>query len=85
MVTVEEARALNKPCTLEEIHQVLKGFKKDKSPSPDGWTVELYLHYFDLMGQDLLGAVENSRISGSVNKHLNNNFIVLIPKQNHPR
>jgi hypothetical protein len=68
MVTVEEARALNNPCTLEELHQVLKGFKKEKSPGPDGWTVELYLHYFDLMGQDLLGAVEHSRISGSVNK-----------------
>jgi hypothetical protein len=47
--------------------------------------VELYLHYFDLMGQDLLEAIEDSRISGLVNKQLNNTFIVLIPKQNHPR
>jgi hypothetical protein len=47
--------------------------------------VELYLHYFDLMAQDLLEAIEDSRIRGLVNKQLNNTFIVLIPKQNHPR
>jgi hypothetical protein len=34
MVTIKEARALNNPCTLEEIHQVLKGFKKEKVPVP---------------------------------------------------
>jgi hypothetical protein len=27
---------LEKPCTREEIHEVLKGFAKDKSPGPDG-------------------------------------------------
>jgi hypothetical protein len=85
MVTDEEARALEAPCTKEEIYQVLKGFKKEKSPGPDGWTVELYLHFFELMGQDLLEAIEDSRTRGLVNKHLNNTFIVLIPKQNLPR
>jgi hypothetical protein len=85
MVTDEEARALDSPCTKEEILEVLKGFTKEKSPGPDGWTVELYLHYFDLMGQDLLDAIEDSRNRGMVNKQINNTFIVLIPKQNHPR
>jgi hypothetical protein len=85
MVTDEEARALESPCTKEEILEVIKGFTKEKSLSPDGWTVELYLHYFDLMGQDLLDAIEDSRIKGIVNKQLNNTFIALIPKQNLPR
>ena len=85
MITEEEARALEAPCTKEEIFQVLKGFKKEKSLGPDGWTVELYLHFFELMGQDLLEAIEDSRISCFVNKQLNSTFIVLIPKQNHPR
>jgi hypothetical protein len=85
MVTEEEARELETPCTKEEILQVLKGFKKEKSPGPDGWTVELYLHYFDLMAQDLLEAVEDSRTRGPVNKQLNSTYIVLIPKHNLPR
>jgi hypothetical protein len=40
----------------------LKGFTKEKSLGPDGWTVEFYLHYFDLVGQDLLDMVEETRI-----------------------
>jgi len=61
---------------------ILKAFAKDKSPGPDGWTVEFFLHYFDLVGEDLLGMVEESRRKGEVIKALNYNFLVLIPKVN---
>jgi hypothetical protein len=37
------------------------------------------------MGQDLLDVVEDSRSRGVVKNHLNNTFIVLIPKTNLPR
>jgi hypothetical protein len=80
MVTDKEARALESPCTKEEILEVIKGFTKEKIHGPDGWTVELYLQYFDLMGQDLLDVIEDSRNRGIVNKQLNNTFIVLVPK-----
>jgi hypothetical protein len=36
MVSDEEARALETPCTKEEILEVIKGFKKEKSPGPMG-------------------------------------------------
>ena len=36
---------------LEEILQVLKYFSKDKCPSLDGQTVDLFIHFFYLMGQ----------------------------------
>jgi hypothetical protein len=85
MVTTEEALALESPCTKEELLEVIKGFKKEKSPGPDGWSVELYLHFFDLMWQDLLDVVEDARIRGRVSSQLNNTFIVLIPKSNLPR
>jgi hypothetical protein len=85
MVTTEEALALESPCTKEELLAVLSGFKKEKSPGPDGWSVELYLHFFDLMCQDLLDVVEDARTRGVVNSQLNNTFIVLIPKSNLPR
>jgi hypothetical protein len=45
MVKEEEVVALEKPCTKEEILEVLKGFTKDKSLGPNGWTVEFYLHF----------------------------------------
>jgi hypothetical protein len=44
----------------------LKSFSKDKSPGPDGWTVEFYLHFFDLLGLDLQELVEDSRLHGKI-------------------
>jgi len=40
-------------CTKEEIWKALNTFIKDKSPGPDGWTVEFYLHFFDMISDDL--------------------------------
>ena len=68
-----------------EILAVLKGFSKDKSPETDGWMVEFFLSFFDLVGDDLLEAVEESRRSGTVNRSLNSTFMhVFIPKVNKP-
>jgi hypothetical protein len=84
LVTEEEVINLEKPCSSEELLEVLKGFSKDKSPGPDGWTVEFFLHFFDLVGKDLLDAVEESRQCGEVIRSLNSTFIALIPKVNSP-
>jgi hypothetical protein len=46
--------------------------------------VEFFLSFFDLVGDDLLEAVEESRRSGEVNRSLNWTFPVLIPKVNKP-
>jgi hypothetical protein len=67
-----------------EIWEVLKSFAKDKSPGPDGWMIEFLIHYFDIIGVDLLELVEDSRIRGFVNKSLNTTFLTLIPKVNNP-
>jgi len=40
MVTEEEALSLYAPIKLEEIEEILKKLKMDKSPGPDGWSVE---------------------------------------------
>jgi hypothetical protein len=85
MVTQEDATVLEKPCSLKEILVVLQGFSKDKSPGPDDWTIEFFLHFFDLVGQDLLEMVEEARQKGKVQKNLNATFIALIPKVNAPR
>jgi hypothetical protein len=67
-----------------ELWKVLKSFAKDKSPGPDGWTVEFLIHFFDLIGDDLLELVEDSIIRGTVNKSINATFLTLIPKVNNP-
>ena len=40
---------LFEPITLEELKAVLKWLKKDKSPGPDGFSVEFLLAFFDLL------------------------------------
>jgi hypothetical protein len=62
-VNLEDSTSLDNPCTLQELQIALKSFSLDKSPGPDGWTVEFYLHFFDLVGTELLELVEDSRIT----------------------
>ena len=58
MTTDEDIDRFLKPITAQEVEAVLKGFKKDKSPGPDGWPVEFFLAIFDLLGEDLVLVVE---------------------------
>jgi len=81
-VTVEDSNQLDSPCNLQEVWDVLKSFTKYKSPGPDGWTVEFFLHFFELVGAELLELVEDSRIRGKVIGSLNSTFLTLIPKEN---
>ena len=62
----------------------LKTFKRDKASGPDGWPVEFYMAFFDLLGPHLVNLVETSRITSSVAPSLNSTFISLIPKIEHP-
>jgi hypothetical protein len=84
MVTEDEVIILEKSCIREEILEVLKGFTKDKSLGPDGWIVEFFLHFFELVGQDFLDVVEETRLKGEVIKQINSTFLALIPKVNSP-
>jgi hypothetical protein len=82
--TAEDAADLYKPVTLTEIKDILSQFKKERSPGPDGWTSEFFIHYFDLVGVDLLQLVEDSRLKGKISGSLNATFMVLIPKKENP-
>ena len=44
--------------TLSKVEGALKGFERDKSPEPDGWTVKFFLWFFNLVGIELLRAIE---------------------------
>ena len=69
---------------MEELDIDLKSFKKDQSPNLDGWSIEFYLHFFDLVGLDILSAVDHSRVEGRITGALNATFITLIPKCDKP-
>jgi hypothetical protein len=46
--------------------------------------VEFFLAFFDIVGDELLEVVEESRLRGRVSGALNATFIALIPKKENP-
>ena len=67
--------------TCEEVRGILSSFSVDKSPGPDGWTPEFFIHFIDDFIQDLTEMVEDVRVSGQIQGSINSTFIVLIPKR----
>ena len=84
MLFTEEACCFIENVSISEIEGALRSFKKDKSSGPDGWPVEFFLHFFDLLGRDLLKATKISRIYGRITPSLNSTFLALIPKKDKP-
>jgi len=63
----------------------LKGFANSKSPQPDGWKIEFFLDFFDILGQNILEGVDESRIKGKIIRDFHSTFVTLIPKRDKPK
>jgi hypothetical protein len=84
MFTEEDSQILTLPITSAEFLSILKGFKASKSQGPYGWTVNFFLAFFDILGDELVEMVEESRKKGRVSGALNAMFLSLIPKSENP-
>lgn len=69
------------PISEEELQNVIKAFKRDKIPGPDGWPIEFFSHFYDLFKNDLLRMVEASRMSESIHSIISSTLIALLPKK----
>eukprot|EP00253_Pinus_taeda_P035564 PITA_35564 len=83
-VEEEEAEDLSRPVSKEEVEAEMKIMAKDKSPGPDGWTIELFLFFFELIGSEITDVIEESRLKGEVYRPFNATFTALIPKKDDP-
>ena len=79
-VDQEEALDLEKEVIPEELEAILNWFKRDKIPGPDGWNVEFYLAFFDVLGGDLLQVIEECRSIGRMYEAFNSTCTAFIPK-----
>jgi hypothetical protein len=70
--------------TESELKDTLQSFQKDKIPGPTGWSIQFYLGFFNLIGDDILKVIEESILNGRIHSPLNTTFIALIPKVNDP-
>ena len=53
-----QAEEVGKEVTMEEVEFVLKDFTREKSPRPDGWLMEFFFFFFNLVGRYLWEVVE---------------------------
>ena len=67
--------------TEEEVSEVLKEMQNGKALGPDGFNVDFFKACWNIVKQDILNVVEDSRLNRTVLKVLNTSFISLIPKQ----
>ena len=73
-----------KEVTLNEVLEVLRRFENDKSLGLNGWYLNFFLAFFDILGKDLVDVVNEARSKGKVACALNAAFIVLIPQGEKP-
>ena len=75
---------LDQPITLEEMDQVVKSFKKGKSPGWDGLTAEFYQHFWDEIRMTLFRSFVESVDNNCLSPSQRIGVINLIPKPKKP-
>jgi hypothetical protein len=55
----------------DELKEVLHIFQKDKSISPDGWSVEFYLGFYDPLGKYFFSVIEESQTTSIIHAPFN--------------
>lgn len=83
-VNDEENENLRSEIMASELLSTLHTFQRDKSPDPDGWPIEFYLGFYELIGADLLKVVEEYEIRAHIHPPINTTFLALIPKKDRP-
>ena len=69
-----------KTINLQEVQDVVFQIKEGTSPDPDGFTINVFHHFWEMVKLDVWKIVEQSRISGHILPALNATLLTLIPK-----
>lgn len=80
----EENDMMLKEIYKEEFWVVLSYFQIDKIPHLNGWKIEFYLYFFEILWNDILKAVEELTISRRFSGNFNSKYITIIIKVDCP-
>ena len=81
LVSPEMNAILLSPILLPELEKVVFNMKKGKAPGPDGFPIEFFQEFWEIIKYDLLDVVQESYSNKQMLKSLNSTFLVLIPKK----
>ena len=77
----EERDEIEGILTYDECKQVLETFQNDKSPGEDGFTVEFYKFFFELLGHNLVESFNEAYEANELSISQRRGIITLIPKE----
>ena len=80
-LTIEDREEMEGPLTLEECRRALGTFESDKTPGEDGFTVEFYKTFFDLIGEDLVASFNAAYEINELSTSQRRGIVTLIPKE----
>ena len=69
------------PLSYEECKKALDTFQNNKAPGEDGFTVEFYMFFFDLLGHDLVASFNAAYDANELTISQRRGVISLIPKE----
>ena len=77
----EDRDNLEGPLNYEECKNVLESFQNDKSPGEDGFTVEFYKLFYDLLSENLLACLNEAYEENELTISQRRGIITLLPKE----
>ncbi|XP_026443572.1 uncharacterized protein LOC113343651 [Papaver somniferum] len=79
-ISTSECSFMDAIPSLEEIKRAVFDLGADSAPGPDGFSGSFYRHCWNIIADDLLGAIKNCWLMRKIPNGINSSFIVLIPK-----
>nr|GEW33459.1 RNA-directed DNA polymerase, eukaryota, reverse transcriptase zinc-binding domain protein [Tanacetum cinerariifolium] len=74
------SRNLEAVVSSDEIKKAIWDYGSDKTPGPDGFTLDFFKKYWSIVGNDVILTVKEFFFTGSIPNGCNPSFITLIPK-----
>ncbi|XP_074305781.1 uncharacterized protein LOC141641002 [Silene latifolia] len=84
VVNLDQRNILTAEVTSSEIKEALDTIPPNKAPGPDGFTSQFFKDAYEVVGNDLIEAVQEFFNSGKMLKQVNATTLTLIPKKVRP-
>lgn len=81
LISEDDNKLLLQHFSMEEVKKAVFTLGADKSPGPDGFPAFFFQKIWEVVKDDILAMVEESREKRHMSKDLNSTFIALIPKK----